>query len=79
MVQLLQKNNQDVNKAVDEYNESKGNKRQVVFNGVNFESVSEFCREFKFDRSAFSKCLIKASGDVDKAIIFYKKRKSRKK
>ena len=78
MVQLLQKNNQDVNKAVNEYNESKGNKREVVFNGVNFESVSEFCREFKFDRSAFSKCLIKASGDIDKAIIFYKKRKPRK-
>lgn len=57
---------------------SNGNKRKITFRNKNYESVSKFCRDEKLNRSAFSKCLIKSKGDVDKAMSLYKNRKKRK-
>ena len=79
MTQLLQKHSQDVSKAIYDYKNNLGNKRKLEFEGKEYPSVSNFCKEYSLDRSAFSKSLIKFDGNVENALEHYKNRKLRRK
>ena len=79
MTQLLQKHGQDVSKAISDYKNNAGNKRTLKFKGIEYPSVSNFCKELNLDRSAFSKSLIKFDGNIERALKHYKNRKLRRK
>ena len=79
MTMLLQKHGQDVSKAISDYKNNAGNKRTLKFKGIEYPSVSNFCKELNLDRSAFSKSLIKFDGNIERALEHYKNRKLRRK
>lgn len=56
---------------------SNGNRRAIKYQDKEYLSVSEFCRLFNLNRSAFSRFLIKTKYNVEEALNYYKNRKSK--